>query len=90
MSAETIDQWYSLLQESYDKWDTEIKRLESKNEDGSMTKQINQILPTLERYRYYLDQKPLQETTSQQETQQETTIQQETTSQEIQDLIQFD
>jgi hypothetical protein len=75
MSAETIDQWYSLLQETYDKWSSEVERLKSENEDGSSNKQINQILPTLERYRYYLDQKPLQETTTQQETP---------------DLIQFD
>jgi DNA integrity scanning protein DisA with diadenylate cyclase activity len=75
MSAETIDQWYSLLQETYDKWSSEVERLKSENEDGSLNKQINQILPTLERYRYYLDQKPLQETTTQQETP---------------DLIQFD
>jgi DNA integrity scanning protein DisA with diadenylate cyclase activity len=75
MSAETIDQWYSFLQETYDKWSSEVERLKSENEDGSLNKQINQILPTLERYRYYLDQKPLQETTTQQETP---------------DLIQFD
>ena len=80
MSAETIDQWYSFLQETYDKWSSEVERLKSENEDGSLNKQINQILPTLERYKYYLDQKPLQETT----------IQQETTSQEMPDLIQFD
>jgi len=71
--AETIEQWYTILQETCDKWETEVKRLESENTDGSLTdgsltdgsltdgsftKQINQILPTLEKYRYYLDKKP--------------------------------
>ena len=59
---ETLDQWYTILQETCDKWDTEVKRLRSENSDGSLTKQINQILPTLEKYRYYLDKKPLGET----------------------------
>jgi DNA integrity scanning protein DisA with diadenylate cyclase activity len=67
MSAETIDQWYTILQETYDKWNNEVIRLRNENEDGSLNKQINQILPTLERYKYYLDQKPLQETTTPQE-----------------------
>ena len=61
-TIETLDQWYTILQETCDKWDTEVKRLESENTDGSLTKQINQILPTLEKYRYYLDKKPLRET----------------------------
>ena len=82
-TIETLDQWYSLLQETYDKWDTEVKRLRSENSDGSLTKQINQILPTLEKYRYYLDQKPLGEPV------QETTTPQEIV-QETPDLIQFD
>jgi hypothetical protein len=60
-TIETLDQWYTILQETCDKWDTEVKRLESENTDGSLTKQINQILPTLEKYRYYLDKKPLGE-----------------------------
>jgi len=79
--AETIDQWYTILQETCDKWDEEVQRLRSENTDGSLTKQINQILPTLEKYKYYLDQKP-------QETSQETS--QETLQQETPDLIQFD
>ena len=81
-TIETLDQWYTILQETCDKWDTEVKRLENENTDGSLTKQINQILPTLEKYRYYLDKKPTQinETTS---TQQETV-------EETPDLIQFD
>ena len=72
MSAETIDQWYTILQETCDKWDTEVKRLENENTDCSLTKQINQILPTLEKYRYYLDKKPSTTQETVQETLQET------------------
>lgn len=69
--AETIDQWYTILQETCDKWETEVKRLRSENTDGSLTdgsftKQINQILPTLEKYRYYLDKKPTTTTSTEQ------------------------
>ena len=54
--AENIEQWYTMLQETCDKWSSEITRLESENKDGSLTKQINQIITTLERYQYYLEQ----------------------------------
>jgi len=50
-----------MLQETCDKWSSEVIRLESENKDGSMTKQINQIIPTLERYQYYLEQKSLED-----------------------------
>ena len=59
--AENIEQWYTMLQETCDKWSSEVIRLESENKDGSMTKQINQILYTLERYQYYLEQKSLED-----------------------------
>jgi hypothetical protein len=59
--AENIEQWYTMLQETCDKWSSEITRLESENKDGSLTKQINQIIPTLERYQYYLEQKSLED-----------------------------
>ena len=59
--AENIEQWYTMLQETCDKWSSEVIRLESENKDGSMTKQINQIIPTLERYQYYLEQKSLED-----------------------------
>ena len=59
--AENIEQWYTMLQVTCDKWSSEVIRLESENKDGSMTKQINQILYTLERYQYYLEQKSLED-----------------------------
>lgn len=59
--AENIEQWYTMLQETCDKWSSEVIRLESENKDCSKTKQINQILYTLERYQYYLEQKSLED-----------------------------
>lgn len=58
--AETLDQWYDMLQETYDKWSQEIERLEkefetTEDEKLQLNKKIKNILPTLERYKYYLD-----------------------------------
>jgi hypothetical protein len=56
--AETLDEWYDMLQTTYDKWSQEIDnlRVEFENtEDEDINKKIKTILPTLERYKYYLD-----------------------------------
>lgn len=79
--AETQEQWYDILQETYDKWSREVDTIkqeidtikqeidtikqqgpdeETDNEENdnvirNLDKKINNILPTLEKYKYYLD-----------------------------------
>ena len=73
---ETLDKWYTILQETYDKWNNELENLnlkikeltfsmiEEDDEDVKdnlttevtlLKKQVSQITPTLEKYKYYLD-----------------------------------
>lgn len=79
--AETIEQWYDMLEQTYNQLNNEITRLQIEREtiqksistDESneeldeesdeelnlklqvLTKQINSIVPTVEKYKYYLD-----------------------------------
>lgn len=75
--AETIEQWYDMLEQTYNQLNNEITRLQieretiqksistdESNEESDeelnlklqvLTKQINSIVPTVEKYKYYLD-----------------------------------
>lgn len=60
--AETQEQWYDILQETYDKWlqemDTikqQLEETEDEDEIRNLDKKIKNIIPTLEKYKYYLD-----------------------------------
>lgn len=60
--AETQEQWYDILQETYDKWLQEmatikqqIEETEDEDEIRNLDKKIKNIIPTLEKYKYYLD-----------------------------------
>lgn len=60
--AETQEQWYDILQETYDKWlqqidiiKQQIGETEDEDEINNLDKKIKNIVPTLQRYKYYLD-----------------------------------
>lgn len=54
--AETMEQWYSILQEVYDKYELQIQNLNS--DEPNHKKILNQLLEVQKPYKYYLQFKP--------------------------------
>ena len=75
--AETIEQWYQMIEETYNKWESQLAQLKSEKllADSILQKDdlerdqieelsrkitllnnnINSIIPTVQKYKYYLD-----------------------------------
>ena len=75
--AETIEQWYQMIEETYNKWESQLAQLKSEklladsilqkddletdqreeltNKIKLLNNNINSIIPTVQKYKYYLD-----------------------------------